>query len=635
MGKYVDLANEIIKLVGGKENILSLTHCITRLRFQLVDEKKADGEALKKLDGVITVMRSGGQYQVVIGNHVADVYADVCSVSGVGEQVDVATKKGKNKNPFDQFIDTISGIFQPILGVLAAAGMLKGLNALFSVMGMYSDASGTYVIINTIGDAMFMYLPIMLAYTASRKFGLKPYVGLVIGAALCYPAIQASTLSSIGEPLYTLFQGTMFSSPVYLEFFGIPVISFDYTATVIPAILIVYFAAKCENFWNKLIPDVIKFFFVPMLTLFTSLLVGFVVIGPIATFGSNIVANAIMAVRDFSPLLAGGLIGFFWQILVIFGLHWGIIPIYINNIMTLGYDSFMMPFFATTFAQTAVILAILIKTRNKKMREMCIPAAISGVFGITEPAIYGITLPLKKPFIISCIAGGIAGAYYGFADLKEFIIGGMGIFEFPAMIDPATKSMDNVIVAVIGVVVAMLIAFILTMMTYKDAKEETMELRDGKDPLVTKLLIHAPMRGKVVPLSSLDDDAFAKGIIGKGIAILPENGEVCAPIDGVVTTLFPTLHAIGMTGIHGEEVLIHIGLNTVQLNGEGFTPHVKQGDHITCGTKLISFDKEAIETAGYCVDTPIIITNTNLYLDVIETDKQSVDQGDEVITIIC
>lgn len=634
MGKYEALAKEIIVLVGGKNNVRGLTHCITRLRFQLKDESKADVEGLKQTEGVVTVMKSGGQFQVVIGNHVADVYADVCETSGIGGDMPTQNEKGPKKNVFDAFIDTISNIFQPILAVLTAAGMIKGLNALFAVLGWYSDSSGTYIIINTIGDAMFMYLPIMLSYTASKKFGLKPFVGLVIGAALCYPAIQSSTLSAAGEPLYTLFKGTMFASPVYLEFLGIPVIALDYTSTVIPVILIVYFASKCEKLWNKIIPDVMKFFFVPMFTLFMALTIGFIVIGPIATFGSNLVANGIMAVRDFSPLLAGGLIGFFWQILVIFGLHWGIIPIYINNIMTTGFDSFMMPFFAGTFAQTAVVIAILIKTRNKKLKEMCVPAAISGVFGISEPAIYGITLPYKKPFIISCIAAGVAGAYYGYANLKEFIIGGMGIFEFPAMIDPATKNMDNVIVAIIGVVIAMVIGFVLTLLTFKDKEEKQVVKTKQEDSLVNKLVVSSPLQGKTIPLSALADDAFAKGIIGKGIAILPMVGEIYAPVDGVITTLFPTLHAIGITGDQGEEVLIHVGLNTVQLNGEGFHAHVKQGDRITRGDHILSFDKEAIEGKGYSLETPVIITNSNSFLDIIETDKEEIVKGDELITII-
>lgn len=636
MRKYEQLAKDIIKNIGGAQNIDSVTHCITRLRFQLKDERIANDEILKNMDGVVTVMHSAGQYQVVIGNHVPNVYADVCEAAGIQDSAPVQQEHKKKKNVFDSLIDIISGIFQPILGVMTAAGMLKGLNALFMAFGWYGDGSGAAIIMNTIGDAMFMYLPVMLGYTSAKKFGLKPFVGLVIGAALCYPAIQLSTLSAGGEPLYTLFAGTLFESPVYLDLFGIPMIAMDYTSTVIPVILICYFASKSQKLFERLIPEMLKFFFVPMLTLFVSLVLGFLIIGPVATYASNMIAEGVMLVRDFSPMLAGALVGGFWQILVIFGLHWGFIPIYINNIATMGFDNVMMPFFAATFAQTAVVVAMLIKTKDKKLKGLCIPAAISGFFGVTEPAIYGITLPRKKPFFISCIAAAVAGAYLGFANLKEYIMGGLGIFEFPAMINPADNSMDSVIVGAIGVVIAVIIGFVLTMIFFKDdsKSETTAEKPVEKKAILTKETIVSPMQGTVLPLHEVKDDAFAQGILGKGIAIKPENGMVCSPVDGTVMTLFPTKHAIGLISDNGCEVLIHIGLDTVQLEGKYFEAHVKQGDHVEKGQLLVSFDKAAIEKEGYCVDTPVIITNTKDYLDVVETSNKEVNARDELMTVL-
>ena len=404
MGKYTQLAKDIVQNVGGKENIRSLTHCITRLRFQLVDEGKANDDILKNMDGVVTVMKSGGQYQVVIGNHVPEVYADVCIIAGIGENTSSAEAPAQKKNLFDAFIDTVSGIFQPILGIMAACGMVKGLNALFVALGLYPDTCGAYLIFNAVGDGLFHFLPLFLGYTAAKKFGLKPMIGLVIGAIMCYPGVQGSALSASGELLYTLFRGSMFESAIYTTFFGIPMIAMDYTGTVIPVIFVVYFAAKCEHFFNRLIPDLVKFFFVPMLTLLVVIPAGFLVIGPLATFGSTIIAEFVMTVRNFSPMIAGAIVGLTWQILVFFGLHWGFIPVYINNIMTNGYDNVMMPFFACTFATSAVVLAIWLKTKDRKLKDMAMPNFISGIFGVTEPAIYGILLPLKKPFIISCIA---------------------------------------------------------------------------------------------------------------------------------------------------------------------------------------------------------------------------------------
>lgn len=631
MKDYKQLAMEIVKHVGGKENIISLTHCVTRLRFQLKDESKADDEILKNMDGVVTVMKSAGQYQVVIGNHVPAVYADVCEVAGISESTASEESKG-HKNIFDALIDTISGIFQPILGIMTAAGMLKGLNALFLACGWYSDGSGTAIFMNTIGDALFMYLPVMLGYTSAKKFGLKPFVGLVIGAALCYPAIQQSTLA-VGDPLYTLFSGTLFESPIYMEIFNIPVITMDYTSTVIPVILICYFAAKCQKQLERFIPETLKFFFVPMFTLFIALLCGFIIIGPIATFASNLIATGIMNVRNFSPLLAGALVGGFWQVLVIFGLHWGFIPIYINNIATLGFDNVMMPFFGATFAQTAVVIAMMIKTKDKKLRSLCVPAAISGIFGVTEPAIYGITLPRKKPFVISCIASAIAGAFFGFANLREFIMGGMGIFEFPAMIDPATNSMDSLIVGVIGAAGAMIIAFIMTLVFYKDeeVKEETTPVKTKPAELLDKEIILSPIEGTIMPLSNVQDSAFSQGILGKGLAIEPEKGEVVSPVNGTITTLFPTYHAIGITSDSGIEVLIHVGMDTVQLEGKYFHPCIKQGDQVHAGQTLLTFEMDQIKNAGYSLLTPVVITNTADYLDVMET---GLENKEEFLTII-
>lgn len=681
MGKYAELSKEIVENVGGRENVISLTHCITRLRFKLRDESKAKDEAIRNMSGVVTLMKSGGQYQVVIGNHVPEVYADVMTLLGPDENgEDAAVNEEAEGSIFNRAIDTISGIFQPILGIMAACGMVKGLNALFVAMGLYTASGGGYLVLNAIGDGLFHFLPLFLGYTAAKKFGLKPMLGLVVGAIMCYPTVQNSALSSGGEVLYTLFRGTLFESPVYTSFFGIPFIAMDYTGTVVPVIFVVYFASRCERFFNRFIPDLVKFFFVPMLTLLIAIPAGFLLIGPVASFGSNIIADFVISIRNFSPMLAGAVVGLTWQILVIFGLHWGFIPVYINNIMTNGYDNVMMPFFACTFATSAVVLAIFFKTKNKALKEMALPNFISGIFGVTEPAIYGITLPLKTPFIISCIAGCIGGGFLGAFNFRKFMMGGMGIFEFPAMIEPDGGT-GNLIVAVIGISISMVIAFAATMILYKDkdvAANEGVEskgsagnrvkaegsprdcgseggLRDcgpedgrerqnssqGRDkagskqpPMMNAIEIGSPIKGKVLKLETVKDDAFASCILGKGAAILPEEGRVYAPVDGEVSVLFPTLHAIGIRSDDGVEILIHIGLDTVQLEGKGFEASVAQGDKVKKGQLLVTFDKDFIESQGFCVETPVIITNTQEYLDVVETGEEQVEAGGSLVTVL-
>ena len=473
MGKYKTLAEEIIKNVGGKENINTLTHCITRLRFKLKDESKANDNILNKTNGVVTVMKSGGQYQVVIGNHVADVYKEVSDILNLDNINSVNDNADKVKeNLFSKAVDTVSGIFQPILGVMSACGILKGLNTLFTVIGLYSNTSGNYIIINAIGDALFMFLPIFLGFTSAKKFNLKLPIGLAIGAGMCYPAIQNSSISQLSEPIRILFEGTIFSSNIYMDYFGIPMISMNYTSTVVPVIFIVYFASKVEKICDKIIPQVVKFFFSPMIVIFVSLSVGLLIVGPVTTFGSMIVSNIIFKIRDFSPLLAGAVIGATWQILVIFGMHWALLPLHFYNIISLGADNVITPYFGSTFASVGVIFAILIKTKDKKIKELAFPAGISAIFGITEPAIYGIMLPMKKPFLINCIVAGIVGGFLGHLNLNKYFMGGLGIFAFPGMVSP-DGSYNNLIVGIIGAVLSVILSFLITWIIYKDKSIES------------------------------------------------------------------------------------------------------------------------------------------------------------------
>lgn len=624
MGKYQTLAEEIVKNVGGKENVTGLVHCITRLRFTLKDEGIAKDQVLKDMDGVVTVMKSGGQYQVVIGNHVPEVFEDVIQLLDIKDGTKASEEK-KSGRLLDRAVDMVSGIFQPILSIMAACGMLKGLNTLLVTLGIYSADCGGYLIINAAGDALFTFLPLFLGYTAAKKFELKPMLGLAVGAAMCYPGIQSSALSAGAEPLYQILEGTMFHSPVYIDFFGIPVISVDYTGTVIPVILAVWFASKCEKLFSKFIPDLVKFFFVPMLTLLVTIPISVCLLGPVATFGSTLISEFTLAIRGVSPMLAGGIVGFTWQILVIFGMHWGFIPVYINNVQTLGYDNVMMPFFACTFATSAVVLAIFFKTKDRKLKEMAIPNFISGIFGVTEPAIYGILLPLKKPFIISCIAGGIGGAFYGYCNFRKFILGGMGIFELPNMMNP-DGSMGNILVAFAGIAISMAVGFILTMLFYQDEKaagtgrltgeagasgglsnvgsnEETPKHAAGR------IKIYSPLKGKTIKLEEVEDEAFSSGLLGQGIAILPEEGVLYAPADGTISTFFPTGHAVGMMTDDGAELLMHVGMDTVQLNGKGFQAYAAGGDYVKKGQKLLEFDMSLIRDAGYSLVTPVLVTN--------------------------
>ena len=467
MGKYEQLAKDIVANVGGKENINSLTHCITRLRFKLKDESIANDDVLKNMSGVVTVMKSGGQYQVVIGNHVAKVYEDVLAVAGISGESS-STNSGEKMGAFNRLIDIISGSFQPFLGALCAAGMIKGLNALLIFLKVYTDTSGTYAMLNGIGDALFFFLPIVVGYTSSKKFGLNPMVGIVIGAALCYPSIQGTVLNA-AEPM-----GEMMGVSYSTTFFGIPWVANDYTSSVVPVLAIVAVAAQLQKVAFMFIPELIQNFFVPFFVLLVALPLGFLVIGPIVSILTTALGDGFTWLFETSPLVYGILTGFFWQVLVIFGLHWSLIPLAFMNYGTLGFDQALVGMFGASFAQTAVIAAMYFKLKSQKEKELVLPAVISGICGVTEPAIYGLSLPHKTPFIFSMIGGAVGGAIMAVMNVKSYTMGGLGIFGVVNYITPDGDA-SGMWISFVCIAVSMVIGFVLTFVFFKDKSKTTEE----------------------------------------------------------------------------------------------------------------------------------------------------------------
>lgn len=624
MSKYENLAKEILENVGGKENINSLTHCVTRLRFRLKDESKANDEVLKNNPGVVTVMKSAGQYQVVIGNHVPLVYADVCELAGISngtQQVEEAPQ-----GLFNKLIDIISGCFQPILGPLCAAGIIKGLNAfLVFILGSSFSNSGTYMILNAIGDSIFNFLPIILGYTAAKKFNVNVIVGMIIGATLCYPTIQTDTLSAAGKAIGTL----PFIGSYYTKFIGIPFVSGNYTSTVVPVICIVALAAQIQKIAKKFVPEMLQNFFVPFFVLIISLPIGLLVIGPVVSLLTTVLSNMFAGLYAFSPIVTAFVIGALWQCLVIFGLHWALVPMAMVNIGNLGYDTILPGMLGTTFAATGVLAAMYLKLKDENKKALAIPGVISAFCGVTEPAIYGFLLPEKTPFVFSCIGGAVGGAIMGTVAVKQYVIGGLGIFSVVNFISPKGNA-TGMIVSLIAGAVSLVVGFVLTMIFYKTNGQQV----ENKE--VTKLeeeTILSPIKGEVKPIEESSDAAFASGALGKGVVILPEEGKVYAPVTGTVTVLFPSLHAIGITSDAGVELLIHIGINTVQLNGEGFTAHIKQGDQIKQGQLLVEFDMNKIKEAGYSLETPVLVTNYADLKEVKNTSASSVQLQETLIEV--
>ncbi len=633
---YEDLSREIIADIGGKDNVVSVVHCTTRLRFKLKDMKKANDDKLKATDGVISVVKSGGQYQVVIGNNVADVYDTLVKVGGFANGGSVSDDDVDNSNMSlaDKFIDLISGIFNPLLGAMCAGGMIKGFNAMFLAFGWLSATSGTYVILNAIGDSLFYFLPIILGISSAKKFGINTYLGATIGAALCYPSIVS--MASSKTALFTVFKGTFLEAPVHMTFLGIPVISMNYTTSVIPIIIAVWFASKVQKVARKIIPDVVKTFLVPFIVLLVTVPITFLVIGPVATWLGNGVAEIVSAIYNFSPVIAGILMGAFWQVFVIFGVHWGFVAVMMTNIAAMGFDPIIGLSFAASFAQTGVVLAMIFQTKDEKTRSLAIPAFVSGIFGVTEPAIYGLTLPRKKPFILSCIASAVGGGLIGLFGTKTYLMAGMGIFAIPCAMGKNGIDM-GVYGLMIGMAVAIVLGFALQMIFGKKSVDGNLAeqaavsatagsagANDSANTDTVKAEISynkaeelvAPINGQVVPLSDVKDEVFSSGSMGKGIAIEPQEGKVCSPLDGEVVMVFPTGHAIGLKSTNGAEVMIHIGMDTVELEVKGFTTLVKKGQAVKKGDPLIKFDMEAIKKAGFKLTTPIVVTNSNEYQEI-------------------
>ncbi|MCR5526313.1 MAG: glucose PTS transporter subunit IIA [Lachnospiraceae bacterium] len=639
MGKYHELAEYIVENVGGKENIADLFHCITRLRFTLKDEEKANDEAFKNHAGIVTLMKAGGYYQVVIGNHVPDVYADVCEVAGLANK-DLggggsATAAGPDNRKFsEKALDMITSIFMPYLNLLCACGIIKGFNTIMNMLGVIPTSSTLGAVFAAIGDVIFYFLPVFVAYNLAVKLKMQKFTAMGIGLSLIY------------VPIYAAANGLEIGS-----LFGIDVSSIAYSSTVLPAIAAIVLAYYLEKLFTKIIPDVVKNFLVPFCVLMVVVPVTYAIIGPVANQISDLLASLLNTLLAISPIIGGAFAGFFWQIFVVFGVHQALTVPSMINLSAGTPDLFLSLIQTAPFAQGMIVLGMWIKSKNKERKQLMAPAWISGVFfGVTEPAIYGFTLPNPKFLILGCISSAIGSAYLGFTKTYLMQMGGLGIFAIPGFIDNtpgAANPMAGVINLLIAWAVTGAIAVIGTLVLYSDAGElkidEEMATKkavkiggnknDAKTEHVQDEEISAVVSGKAIALEEMKDPAFAA--LGKGAAIIPEGDSftVVAPADGTLTTMFPTGHAFGLNTPSGAEVLVHIGIDTVELKGDGFKPLAAQGDFVKKGDRLIEVNAKAIKEKGYDITTAILVTNADDYADVIFAEG-NVKAGDRVVQVI-
>ncbi|RXF36166.1 PTS beta-glucoside transporter subunit EIIBCA [Enterococcus faecalis] len=607
---YQAIAKEILKDVGGKDNIVDVTHCYTRLRFVLKDTKQANKEALLQTEGVISVVESGGQYQVVLGNKVAHVYNALEPL--LAQQLTTKTSTKEKNSLGNRILNTVAAIFTPVVPAIAASGMLKGILAIAVMVAnnFYQvdlKPLNTYIILSAASDALFYFMPVILGYSAAKVFKTNEYIAMVIGATLCYPTIVSLMTE---ESAVTLF--------------GLHVTKANYVSTVIPIILAIFMLAYVQRFLEKVIPEVLKIIMVPTLSLLLMIPATLLLFGPIGIYLGDGVNWLYYYIMNLSPILLGGFIGGIWCVLVIFGAHRGLVPIGINDVARTGRQNLLAFAGAANFSQAGAAFGVFVRTKNKDLKAVAASATVTALFGITEPAIYGANLRLKKPMIYAVASGAAGGALMGWGGSYGTAFANQGLLTIPVYAEAGTKAF---ICYLLGCGIAFFGAFLLTIflgfndLPLDESRQEP-GLKTEAGTVKEKQRIQAPVQGQLVSLDQINDEVFASQQMGKTLAIYPTEEQIVSPGNGQVTALYPTHHAIGLKLDNGAEILLHIGINTVELKGRGFETFVKVGERVRLGQKLLSFDKQIIQAAGYDPTVLVIVTNT-AEMAIIETTKQT------------
>lgn len=610
--KYEKLAQEIVEKLGGKENISDAYHCQTRLRFKLIDEQKVDKEELEELDGVATYLVNAGVHQVVIGTHVKDVFEEIDKKVDVSEQNKAPSDK---KSVFNIIIEFVAGTFQPIIPALSGAGMVKAVLALLVVFKIVSVESQTYYLLNLFADGVFFFLPMMLAFTVAQKLRCNPILAASVAAMMMHP--NWGTLVAAGEPV---------------KFFDIiPFNLATYTGSVIPILLIILVQSYVEKFLNRVIPKSVELVFVPMLTFLIMGTLAFSVLGPIGSIIGGYLAGFFMFLSMNASWVPAVLIGGFLPIMVMFGLHNGVAPLGVMQMAELGYDSIFGPgCVCSNIAQATASAVVAFRTKDKKMKQLAVSGSITAYMGITEPTLYGVNLPKKYPLVAAMIGGGAGGLYAGLTNTHRFATGSSGL---PAILlyigDNSMVFFWNIVIALlISAVVSAVLTYILS---FKFEKE--VDLPSVKEVILEDATVSNPIKGNIIPLNEVKDGAFASGALGKGFAIEPIEGKVIAPFNGKIEAVFPTKHAIGLVSETGIELLIHVGLNTVELKGQYFDTLVEPGQTVKKGQAILNFDLEKIKESGYETQVPVVITNSPQYSSIELTNKGRLLNNEEVLIV--
>lgn len=611
---YKQLGLEILLQVGGKDNVSKLTHCATRLRMEFNDDSKVQAKAIESLPGVISVVERGGQFQIVVGNNVQQTFRamqkEIGDLSGRQSEKNSQARGGV----ISQIISVISTTFTPVIPAITGAGMIKALLAILKLTGVIDAASPTYHLLDTIADAAFFFLPVLLAYGAAIKFECNPILAMTIAGALLHPNLAQ-----------------MLAAGTVIDFVGIPVRLADYAGSVLPIIFTVWLMSYIERFAEKVSPTMIKFFTKPMIILLVTAPLALVVVGPFGIFLNDLVAAGAAIVDGKAswliPMLMGGLQPF----LVITGTAWAMTPIATGQLSKNGFEMINGPgMLASNIAQGAATLCVAFRTKNKNLRQLASSAGFTALLGITEPSLYGVTLKLRKPLIAAMIGGGCAGIYAGLSGLVRYAFVSPGLAALPAFIG---ENPMNIVHALITCAIAIVVTFALTwMLGFDDPVEET---GSGGSEAVSgdEQQIFSPLNGQLVALAQVNDDVFSQGLLGQGVAIRPQEGVLRAPLTGEVVTFLPSMHAVGIKGDNGVELLVHIGIDTVNLAGQHFTSELKVGDRVQVGDELVRFDLAAIVGLGYDITTPVLVVNSEAFPQLNCRQPGAVDFGQPIITL--
>ncbi|MDM5320128.1 beta-glucoside-specific PTS transporter subunit IIABC [Bacillus pumilus] len=624
-----ELAQEITNLIGGTENISQSWHCITRLRFNLNDESQVKVDELKTLDGVLGAQFQSGQFQVIIGAKVAEVYEEIDHLVGHSSNDSTPIKNTSKMNPIEVVFDVISGIFTPILPAIVGSGLIKGIMALFVSLGWLTETSSTYQVLQIFSNAVFYFLPFLIAYSAAKKFKTRESLALALAGILLYP---------------TMIEGAAKGADP-LSFIGLSIPLNNYTSSVLPIILGVLLLSFVDKWITKAIPKSLSIVFTPVLSLMITAPLTLAFIAPIGNVSGQYLEILFTSLFNFAGPIAGLLMGGLMPLIVLTGMHYAFFPSTLASFEKVGYDIMLLPMnFIANMAQAGAVLGVIIRTKRVETRSLALSTLLPSFFGITEPAIYGVTLRLKKPFYASLIGGAVGGCFYGLFSVKTTAFSIPGITSLPTYM---MKGTNNFQLALIGIALSFIVSLLVTIfLGFKESVAAVNEQAAVKpnhtvstenqqmSKQTSPFEVQAPMSGKIIPLSEVNDAVFSSEMMGKGVAILPDKGVVQAPFSGKVVTVTPTKHAIGLVSDDGIELLIHVGIDTVSLNGEFFDVLVKEGDEIKAGDHLLSFDIEGIQSNHLDVVTPIIVTNSTQYLDVIHTGETHVTAGQNKLLML-